>query len=69
MFNVFLPKLLESVEGRNDILASKTLEDSLWDVVIFTIGGCPGAIVGISLTGLPFCLFAEWCEINRLALI
>ncbi|KAG5646001.1 hypothetical protein DXG03_004603 [Asterophora parasitica] len=24
---------------------AKTLQDSLWDVVIFTIGGCPGAIV------------------------
>jgi hypothetical protein len=38
MFNVFLPKLLETN-------SAKTLEESLWDVVIFTIGGCPGAIV------------------------
>lgn len=47
MFNVYLPKLLET--GAADALTiteAKTLEDSLWDVVIFTIGGCPGAIVG-----------------------
>ena len=44
MFNVYLPKLLEgrgtSVDG-----TARSLEDSLWDVVIYTIGGCPGAIV------------------------
>jgi hypothetical protein len=45
MFNVFLPKLLEMGTSSSSILAVKTLEDSLWDVVIFTIGGCPGAIV------------------------
>lgn len=61
MFNVFLPKLLETrplsttntnmttttttnvTVGR--AVATKGLEDSLWEVVIFTIGGCPGAIV------------------------
>ncbi|KAF8895585.1 major facilitator superfamily domain-containing protein [Infundibulicybe gibba] len=45
MFNVYLPKLLETSPG-SDLLAPKTLEQSLWDVVIFTIGGCPGAILG-----------------------
>lgn len=25
--------------------AESSLEDSLWDVVIYSIGGCPGAIV------------------------
>lgn len=47
MFNVFLPKLLET-RSRVDItsvIPGKKLEDNLWDVVIFTIGGCPGAIV------------------------
>lgn len=44
MFNVFLPKLLET-GPRDGIETPKTLEASLWDVVIFTIGGCPGAIV------------------------
>ena len=39
MFNVFLPKLLETSD------VPQTLEQSLQDVVIFTIGGCPGAIV------------------------
>jgi hypothetical protein len=50
MFNVFLPKLLET--GTAKVVAAevpagpaKSLEESLWDVVIFTVGGCPGAIV------------------------
>ena len=42
MFNVFLPKLLENKSSSDVPL---TLEQSLWDVMIFTIGGCPGAIV------------------------
>ena len=44
MFNVYLPKLLE---GRGNSLegSARTLEDSLWDVVIYAAGGCPGAIV------------------------
>ncbi|KIJ97555.1 hypothetical protein K443DRAFT_241093 [Laccaria amethystina LaAM-08-1] len=52
MFNVYLPKLLEtgyvsgSTEGLSSVPPTKTLEQSLWDVVIFTIGGCPGAILG-----------------------
>jgi hypothetical protein len=43
MFNVYLPKLLET--GSSDETSTKSLEDSLWDVLIFTLGGCPGAIV------------------------
>ena len=44
MFNVYLPKLLET--RRNVSVAETTsLERTLWDVVIFTIGGCPGAVV------------------------
>ena len=42
MFNVFLPKLLET-RSTSDV--PQTLEQSLWDVVIFTVGGCPGALV------------------------
>ncbi|KAG6865049.1 hypothetical protein C0991_005495 [Blastosporella zonata] len=56
MFNVFLPKLLETGSGAvNDVVVSeaKTLEESLWDVVIFTIGGCPGAILGAYLVESP----------------
>ncbi|THU90987.1 MFS general substrate transporter [Dendrothele bispora CBS 962.96] len=47
MFNVFLPKLLEtgSSSPGTDQSGSHT-KASLWDVVIFTIGGCPGAILG-----------------------
>jgi hypothetical protein len=40
MFNVFLPKLLEST-------GTKAIEDSLWDVLVFTLGGCPGALVSL----------------------
>jgi len=46
MFNVFLPKLLESS-------GTKSIEDSLWDVLIFTLGGCPGALVGAKLILTP----------------
>ena len=44
MFNVYLPKLLET---RRVISVAETtsLEKTLWEVVIFTIGGCPGAVV------------------------
>jgi len=51
MFNVFLPKLLEarSVGGEEP----KSLEGTLWDVVIFTIGGCPGAVLGAWLIESP----------------
>ncbi|EKM79586.1 hypothetical protein AGABI1DRAFT_74699 [Agaricus bisporus var. burnettii JB137-S8] len=45
MFNVFLPKLLELGPSSGEV-AKKTLEDNLWDVMIFTIGGTPGAILG-----------------------
>ena len=52
MFNVYLPKLLEA---RNSVGAEpKSLEGTLWDVVIFTIGGCPGAVVRI-----PIPIFVE----------
>ncbi|KAG2362213.1 MFS general substrate transporter [Suillus spraguei] len=44
MFNVYLPKLLET--GSSDDNSTKSLKDSLWDVLIFTMGGCPGAILG-----------------------
>ncbi|RDB14860.1 putative MFS-type transporter PB1E7.08c [Hypsizygus marmoreus] len=56
MFNVFLPKLLETGSSNGpavSILEAKTLEESLWDVVIFTIGGCPGAILGAYLIESP----------------
>lgn len=38
MFNVFLPKLLESS-------GTKSIEQGLWDVLVYTLGGCPGALV------------------------
>jgi hypothetical protein len=41
MFNVFLPKLIESA---GDVAEQKSITESLWDVVIFTIGGFPGAL-------------------------
>ncbi|KAJ3572767.1 hypothetical protein NP233_g2872 [Leucocoprinus birnbaumii] len=48
MFNVYLPKLLE-MGGDADVERVKTLEESLWDVMVFTIGGTPGAILGAYL--------------------
>lgn len=45
MFNVYLPKLLEG-RGRPGE-PPKSLQDNLWDVVIYAIGGCPGAIVRV----------------------
>lgn len=44
MFNVYLPKLLETRSNMHTG-APKTLEETMWDIVIFTLGGCPGAIV------------------------
>lgn len=50
MFNVYLPKLLEARSNSGDNGAPKSLNDSLWDVVIYSVGGCPGAIVSL----IPF---------------
>ena len=52
MFNVFLPKMLE-MRGTNDT-EPKTLEQTMGDVVIFTIGGCPGAILGAYMIESPW---------------
>ena len=43
MFNVYYPKLLET--GSREDSTPASLEGNLWDVVIFTLGGCPGALV------------------------
>ncbi|KAH9020563.1 MFS general substrate transporter [Lactarius deliciosus] len=67
MFNVYLPKLLETRQGNvstsglgqtpsqahASAQAMDSLERSLWDVVIFTIGGCPGAVLGAWLIEWP----------------
>lgn len=53
MFNVYLPKLLE-MRSHADVIP-KTLEQTMWEVVIFTLGGCPGAIVSITLDNI-YCL-------------
>ena len=44
MFNVYLPKMLET---RRVVTSAETssLERTLWDVVIFTVAGCPGSVV------------------------
>ena len=48
MFNVYLPKLLETRSPSRDPGGTpKSLEESLWDVVIYSIGGCPGAVVSL----------------------
>ena len=48
IFNVYFPKLLELSSSGDG--APRSLEDNLWDVVIFTLGGCPGPIVGVFMT-------------------
>jgi len=53
MFNVYLPKLLEGRPGSGGDNAPKSLNDSLWDVVIYAVGGCPGAILGAYLVDTP----------------
>lgn len=45
MFNVFLPKMLEMRFDSSLSEEHKSLDDTMWDVVIFTLGGCPGALV------------------------
>ena len=42
MFNVYFPKLLEMRWGAQE---EQTLETSLWEIVLFTLGGCPGPFV------------------------
>lgn len=53
MFNVFLPTFLEYRSGENSASESSgepsSLSGPLWEVVIFTLGGCPGALVGAYL--------------------
>jgi hypothetical protein len=57
MFNVFLPKLLETSSGSRDgVETPKKLENTLWDVVIFTLGGCPGPIVSFLSASNNKCL-------------
>jgi hypothetical protein len=59
MFNVYLPKLLET---RRVISVAETasLERTLWEVVIFTVGGCPGAVVRTLL--YPVCFSSLMSE-------
>ena len=49
MFNVYLPKLLEGrgapMEEDVGATSPKSLSASMWDVVIYALGGCPGAVV------------------------
>ncbi len=54
MFNVYLPKLLEGRGNSDGGTEPKPLEESLWDVVIYSIGGCPGAIVRLRVPHIPF---------------
>ncbi|CAE6455173.1 unnamed protein product [Rhizoctonia solani] len=57
MFNVFLPKLLEKRLGAASG-GGESRKEALWDIVIFTLGGCPGALIGAwmieSPLGRPF---------------
>jgi hypothetical protein len=55
MFNVYLPKLLETRRRVVSVAETASLERTLWEVVIFTIGGCPGAVVRTLLYPVLFC--------------
>lgn len=44
IFNVYFPKLVELRLGEGAVGGSR--KKVLWDVVIFTLGGTPGAIIG-----------------------
>ena len=58
MFNVFLPTFLEyrSKASSADLSSPgddpNSLSGPLWEVVIFTLGGCPGALVSISINAV-----------------
>ena len=56
MFNVFLTKMVENDSGCRPDDRPKTLEETMWDVVIFTIAGCPGALVRIYRTLYTVCI-------------
>jgi len=53
MFNVYLPKLLENRVPTVNKSENNELERTMWDIVIFTLGGCPGALLGAWLQELP----------------
>lgn len=54
MFNVYFPKMVENRMGRTNIVEASdsnpdpegVMKSAMWNVVVFTLGGCPGAIVG-----------------------
>ncbi|CAE6484302.1 unnamed protein product [Rhizoctonia solani] len=50
MFNVYLPKLLEKRLGAS---GGESRKEALWDIVIFTLGGCPGALIGAWMIESP----------------
>lgn len=43
LFNLFFPKLVELRLGKH--AEGGTLTQALWNVVIYTLGGTPGALV------------------------
>ena len=50
MFNVYLPKMLETRRVVS-LAETSSLETTLWDVVIFTVAGCPGSVVRLFRLG------------------
>ncbi|CAE6518522.1 unnamed protein product [Rhizoctonia solani] len=52
MFNVYLPKLLEKRLGAASG-GGESRKEALWDIVIFTLGGCPGALIGAWMIESP----------------
>jgi len=48
LFNLFFPKLVELRLGKH-AGGDNSLQSTLWDVVIYTLGGTPGSLVGLRL--------------------
>src|SRR5260221_13235777 len=53
IFNVYFPKLVELRLGTGGGKSESRL-GVLWDVVIFTVGGMPGAIVRLAYSGFAY---------------
>ncbi|GAA5825942.1 hypothetical protein JCM11251_000062 [Rhodosporidiobolus azoricus] len=49
IFNVFLPKFLETKLAASEPAGEKSMERTLWDYVLYTLSGLPGSLLGAYL--------------------
>lgn len=46
MVNVYMPKLLESrSKAPKELQGNPSLEGTMWDLMVYTLAGCPGPLV------------------------